>query len=319
MINILFIGLGSIAARHIKNLKSIRNDIRISVFRSGKGQCAKDGILNLVERVCTMIEELDDYYDAIFITNPTSLHYETISKFYNRSNAFFVEKPVFLTGEEDISRFDQKRKNIYVACPLRHSNVIQWLKANIDFGTVHSIRVISSSYLPDWRPGADYRNTYSAHLAMGGGVSVDLIHEWDYIYYLVGLPLCVQCLIKKKSDLEIESDDIAVYIAEYSDKLVEVHLDYFGRKTIRRIELFAQEDTIIADLIRQRIRWMCAGKELDLFEERDSYQKKELRHFFDIVSGKAVNDNTIEDACRVLRIARSGNGHIIYDLRASWL
>ena len=65
----------------------------------------------------------------------------------------------------------------YVACPLRYNAVIQYIKDNIDLQDVISVRSISSSYLPDWRPGVDYRKTYSAKKELGGGVSIDLIHE----------------------------------------------------------------------------------------------------------------------------------------------
>ena len=151
---------------------------------------------------------------------------------------------------------------------------------------------------------ADYREVYSAHKDMGGGVSIDLIHEWDYISYLIGYPHSVQSIITRKSNLEIDSDDIAVYIAEYKDKVVEVHLDYFGRKTQRKIELYTSEDTIVVDLIDQKINWLCSGKVVDLSEDRDSYQIRELQHFLDIAKGKIESDNTIKEACRVLRMAR---------------
>ena len=301
----LFIGLGSIAKRHILNLRSIIGlDLSITVLRSGKGKTLQGSIPKCIDALCTSDAELADYYDAVFITNPTSLHYETLRKYDSFSDTFFIEKPVFVTGRESIDNWLAMDKIFYVACPLRYSNVIQWLKHNIDFSPVHSMRVISSSYLPEWRPEMDYRDAYSAHKDMGGGVSIDLIHEWDYICYLIGFPSVVQSMIRKKSDLEIDSDDVALYTAEYQDMVVEVHLDYFGRKPIRRIELFAKDDTIVADLIDQRIRWLCSGKELDLSEDRDSYQKKELLHFFDILDGKSTNDNGLEEACRVLRIAR---------------
>ncbi len=305
MLSVLFIGLGSIAKRHILNLRSLRREkVYITVVRSGHGGAISDEIICQIDRVCVSYEELETRYDAIFITNPTSLHFDTLKKYIGISEIFFIEKPVFVSGQEYINDFLCLEKKYYVACPLRYSNVIQWLKQNMDFSRVYSIRVISSSYLPDWRPGIDYRDTYSAHKDMGGGVSIDLIHEWDYICYLIGFPKSVQNMIRKKSNLEIDSDDVALYIAEYEDKLVEVHLDYFGRKPIRRIELFSEDDSIMADLIEQKIYWLNSGKEMDLSEDRDSYQKKELQHFLDIVEGKTGSDNGIEEACRVLRIAR---------------
>lgn len=301
----LFIGLGSIAKRHICNLRDICGSKNsITVLRSGHGNKIPQETEGLIDRVCLSENELESIYDVVFITNPTALHYETLSRYFRYSDAFFIEKPVFVTGEEDIGKYLGFKKKYYVAAPLRYSNVIQWLKAYMDFSTVHSIRVISSSYLPDWRPGADYRKIYSAHKDMGGGVSIDLIHEWDYLSYLIGFPKSVKSIISRKSNLEIDSDDIAVYIAEYEDKVAEVHLDYFGRKSIRKMELFSEDDTIVADLIGQRISWIRTGRELDLSEDRDSFQKKELQHFIDIVNGMEESDNNLEEACKVLRIAR---------------
>lgn len=302
---ICFIGLGSIAKRHIKNLKDILGDkAQIDVLRSGHGNVLDESILACISHVYHADTELSDWYDAIFITNPTSLHYDTLKKQLHRSRYFFIEKPVFETGEEDISKFLEQEKIFYVACPLRYTNVIQYLKANVDFSKVHSMRCISSSYLPDWRPETDYRNTYSAHKELGGGVSIDLIHEWDYIHYLIGSPYNVMCIVRKKSNLEIDSDDIAIYIAEYADKLVELHLDYFGRRTIRNAELYTEDDTIIADLIDQKISYLKSGQIIDLSQERNEYQKRELQHFIEIMQGKIPCDNGLKEACSIQKITR---------------
>ena len=111
----------------------------------------------------------------------------------------------------------------------------------------YSARVICSSYLPDWRPGVDYRTVYSAHKEMGGGVTIDLIHEWDYLVDLFGAPLEAYNFKGTYSHLEIDSDDLSVYIARYPSLLAEVHLDYFGRTYRRTIELFCKEGTVTAD------------------------------------------------------------------------
>lgn len=303
---VCFIGLGSIATRHIKNLKDIFADkMEIDILRSGNGKPLDDALQGIIGHVYFDYDSLPKDYDVIFVTNPTRMHYETLQKVQEHAKHFFIEKPVFEMGKEDIAKLQLKKDSVYyVACPLRYTNVIQYLKENIDFNTVYSMRCISSSYLPDWRPGTDYRNTYSAKKELGGGVSIDLIHEWDYICYLAGQPKKVHSFIGKKSNLEIDSDDLAVYIAEYSDKFVELHLDYLGRKAIRKIELFTKDDSIEADLIEQKIIYRKENGIIDLNEDRDSYQKKELLHFFDIVEGKCANDNTIERACQTLRITR---------------
>lgn len=302
---VCFIGLGSIARRHILNLKKlVGTEISIDVLRSGNGNKLDEDFSRNLSNIYFSYDELSGKYDAIFITNPTSKHYETLKKCIDKSDNFFIEKPVFETGEEDISEFISLDKVFYVACPLRYTNVIQYLKENIDFSKVYSMRCISSSYLPDWRPGTDYRNTYSAHKELGGGVSIDLIHEWDYIHYLIGSPKSVKSIISRKSDLEIDSDDIAVYIAEYTDKIVELHLDYFGRQTIRKVELYMKDDTIIADLVNQQIHFLKAGKIIDLSQERNEFQIRELQHFIDIISGKTVCDNDLDEACRILKITR---------------
>ena len=100
---------------------------------------------------------------------------------------------------------------------------MQYVKANIIPDDVICVRAMSSSYLPDWRPGQDYRKTYSAHKDLGGGVSIDLIHEWDYLTYLFGWPKKVHSFIGKKSNLEIDSDDYAIYIAEFEKMIAELH------------------------------------------------------------------------------------------------
>ncbi len=304
---VCFIGVGSIAKRHIKNLKAMLGaDVEIDVLRSGRGNPLDSTIEDQLRAVRFRAEELDEHYDALFVTNPTALHYETLKKFKGLSDNIFIEKPVFVTGSEDITPFQNDGKVYYVACPLRYMNVIRWLKANVDFSAVYSMRCISSSYLPDWRPGTDYRKNFGAHKDQGGGVAIDLIHEWDYICHLIGYPLEVKSFLRRKSALELDSEDVAIYIADYPNTTVEVHLDYFGRATVRNLELYCRDDTIHVDLLKQTIRWLKADKVIELPQARDDYQRLELEHFMEIAARKIPSDNDISRAMRVLRIA---SGH----------
>lgn len=309
-IKICFIGFGSIAKRHIDNtiqLFAEKDKVIIDLFRSSDMTSIPEGYKDKIHQIYTVQSEMPKDYDVIFITNPTQCHYDTLCKFHNNGEHFFIEKPVFDRVDINISNIGLRENSVYyVACPLRYTNVIQFIKENINMDDIYSIRSISSSYLPDWRPGQDYRKTYSAHKNLGGGVAIDLIHEWDYLHYLLGSPEKVFQIKSKVSNLEIDSEDIAIYIASYSNKTVELHLDYFGRKPIRRIELYGRDDTIIGDLIAGEIIYLNSGETVQLTENRNDFQKKELEYFYSLISKDKVgeNANDIGNAYNILKLVK---------------
>lgn len=308
-LEVCFVGIGSIAKRHIKNLYKVcqEDGVKLYIDAVTRSGIIKDSsISSFIRRAYSNENELEKIYDAVFITNPTELHIETLEKMTYFGKNFFIEKPIASIKQlENAMAYRCKEDSVYyVACPLRYNAVIQYIKNNIDPDTVISVRSVSSSYLPDWRQNQDYRDTYSAHKDLGGGVSIDLIHEWDYLSFLFGNPEKVQCYLGKKSNLEIDSEDYAIYIAEYEDKIVELHLDYFGRKTIREVMLFTNDDTIVGDIANNKITFLKSGKHIDFKEERDDYQKRELRHFLNLLDGNEKQDSTIEHAINVLKLTQ---------------
>lgn len=309
---IAMIGLGSIGKRHLLNidkvLKERKIDYTVDLIRRKDSVEMDKTYQNLITNTFLEDEEIPSDYDILFITNPTHLHYKTMEKFRDKAKNMFIEKPVFDLTSIELPKLGLYDQGVYyVACPLRYTDVIQYVKDNINLDQVYSARVICSSYLPDWRPGADYRDTYSAHENQGGGVSIDLIHEWDYLIYLFGEPSKVHNFRGQFSHLEIDSDDLSVYIAEYPDKLVEVHLDYFGRKPLREIQLFTKEDTIIVDIINSEIRYLKSGEKIAFTQERNGYQLAEIENFFSIIEGRVKNENNIITALTTLKIAKDGS------------
>ncbi|MCI9024378.1 MAG: Gfo/Idh/MocA family oxidoreductase [Dorea sp.] len=306
-LKICFIGVGSIAKRHINNLRMIADqrkiDLTVEALRRDVN-VEEEQKLKIVKSYKDY-KDLSDDYDVIFITNPTEFHMETLQKVLNKSKSFFIEKPL-----ASVKNIDQVKKFIfpkervyYVACPLRYTKVLQYLKKYIETKRVIGARCISSSYLPDWRPGKDYRDTYSAHRELGGGVSIDLIHEWDYIKFLFGMPEKIIYWNGKKSYLDVDCEDVALYVAECKNMFIELHLDYFGRSSIREIMIFTDEDTVIGDLINSKITFLKEKKVVEFREERDSYQIAELEHFLDILDGKG-SDNSIEDAYQTIQLTQ---------------
>lgn len=308
-LKIAILGFGSIAKRHLKNIKTVLDNKQtaysIDLIRQNKNKEVDGQYLKIINKIYSEQENIDEDYDIIFITNPTEAHYKSIKKYVKNTKHMFIEKPVFSDSNTNLHELSLKENGIYyVACPLRYTKVIQFVRENVDLNDIYSVRAISSSYLPDWRPGVDYRKVYSSSVEMGGGVSIDLIHEWDYLVYLFGLPLTVNNFKGTFSNLEIDSDDLSIYIAKYKDFLVELHLDYFGRSPIREIQLFTKDDTIIADIANSMVTFKKNGEVLKFNENRNSYQLKEMENFFDIISGEAVNENNVELALQVLNITK---------------
>ena len=303
-LNVCFVGVGSIARRHIKNLNSLCDEKSVNVTIDAFRRTPE--ALNGVENVYCSESEVPGGYDVIFITNPTEFHLHTLKMFHDKGKHFFIEKPVVSISQiEEAKTFQTRDSSVYyVACPLRYNSVIQWIKKNVNPADVISVRSISSSYLPNWRPGKDYRDTYSAHKDMGGGVSIDLVHEWDYLTYLWGQPKSVKSMIGKISNLEIDSDDYAIYIAEYKDKIVELHLDYFGRKTLREIQIITKTDTIVGDIANNKLTSLCTGKVIDFHEGRDDFQKRELEHFINMIDGSDELEDGFHHGLQVLNLTQ---------------
>ncbi|MDR7857535.1 Gfo/Idh/MocA family oxidoreductase [Tissierella sp.] len=302
---VCFFGLGSIGKRHLKNFIEISNEIGIDVeiyaFRTSNS-FIDDYLKSNIISIITDEEKIPNDFDITFITNPTSLHYQTIKLMEEKTKHMFIEKPIFDEKEYEVDNLKLKSNGVYyVARPLVHSNVITELKKIIENEKIYSVRSICSSYLPNWRPNIDYRNVYSAKKDLGGGVSIDLIHEWDYLTYLFGFPIEVFNFQGRFSHLEIDSEDLSIYIAKYKDKLIELHLDYFGRETRRSIEILTKNGDIIGDFTNKKINF-SDGRQTIEFGNEDMYVN-EMRYFINKVLYEENGENNINRAYHVLRLA----------------
>lgn len=305
---VCFIGLGSIGTRHCLNLYTLCRQKGISLevhaVRSSD-RPLKETLSGIGIRTLRSYEEMDPNYDMIFVTNPTSMHYETLMKTGDKSHLFFIEKPVFDREDDNQEALPLSEGTVcYVAAPLRYTSVITAAREFVKTHDIYCARAISSSYLPDWRPGQDYRLTYSAHKDLGGGVAIDLIHEWDYLTMLFGMPESVQSMSGRYSDLEIDSEDLAVYIARYPTFLAEVHLDYFGRETQRELELYTKEGCTHFDIAHSRVVFPN-GEIRQYKEEPNDKYLREMEYFMSLMEdGKKDSENSIRHACNVLRITK---------------
>ena len=303
---VLFVGLGSIGTRHLKNLTAIASEqgfeLEADALRSSNRELPEETQRLLYRQYMNEVE-VPHGYDVIFITNPTNLHFDAIKVLSEKTESFFIEKPIFEDDKYSLADCNLEGKKAYVACPMRFCGTFIELKKALENKKVYSARVLCSSYLPEWRKGVDYREVYSAKKEMGGGVSIDLIHEWDYLADLFGEPKQVYNFQGQYSHLEITSEDLSVYIADYGNMLAEIHLDYFGRSYRRTAEFFVEEGTVTADFGSGTL-YLANGTMVDCIEDVNERYMREMRYFLSFINGEASNINPPQLALRILTIAQ---------------
>lgn len=299
---VLIVGLGSIAKKHVDAIKKLVDDIEIYALRSADaGVSSYAGVRNVFS-----IDDIDfDLLDFIIISNPTSLHYDTISTLLKYNKPLFIEKPLFSTSTSYTDQLveDTIKSEIitYVACNLRFLDSLRQIKNLIADKRINEVNVYCGSYLPNWRPNVDFRKIYSANKGMGGGVHIDLIHELDYMYWLFGKPLVNRSLFKNNSSLSISAFDYANYTWEYPAFTASIILNYYRKDSKRTLEIVTSEGTYLVDILKNIIYF----EEAIIFKSDrriiDTYDDQ-MHYFIHHIMKEDRNFNPIWEANNILKL-----------------
>jgi predicted dehydrogenase len=118
------------------------------------------------------------------------------------------------------------------------------------FGQVLRFSAETAQYLPDWRPGKDYRETVSARADLGGGALLELSHELDYLRWIFGEWDWVSAWTGRTSSLEIDVEDTALVTIgiegdQAATQLVgQLSLDFVRRDKTRTITAICESGTL---------------------------------------------------------------------------
>jgi predicted dehydrogenase len=244
------IGFGSIGKRHAENLLALGFDDTVLLRNQGSGN-----LLGLNE-VSTIDAFFESGVDQVILSNPTSMHMSYLRAMLARNINVLAEKPL-LSDAHDIPEFESLMASYsgkgMVAFNMRYhpciKDIFQILRDK-ELGSLYSARFYVGQYLPDWRPERDYTRTYSAQKALGGGVTLDLIHEIDLALYLVGQPGDrFHAIADHVSDLRVDTEDLVEILYQTPSKcMVTIHLDYLTRGYRRDIQFMGERGYLEVDL-----------------------------------------------------------------------
>jgi predicted dehydrogenase len=312
MKKILFVGLGSIGQRHLKNLISI-GEFELYAFRKRNNPLPQEfGDLKI--NVLVDWEEVKSIRPEICIlASPPIVQQEMLPMIVDLGMDFFIEKPIGLDLhllESMIPVIREKGLVSMVGYNLRYHPIVSRIKNILEeggLGNITSFRLEVGQYLPDWHSNEDYRSGYSANKSLGGGVTLDLIHEIDLAYFLFGEFVEVHGMQSKQSHLEIDVEDTSeIVVRTKMGYIGSIHLDYINRFGSRQGTIHGDKGYLKYDLISSSIELNIKGDELKNYTfdfKRNQMYRDELIAFMNAVLDRTNLTMNFEKGLKVLSYA----------------
>lgn len=219
-------------------------------------------------------------YDYVVVANETTKHLDTVEALASLGfeGHLLVEKPLACSVPQKSLAAPFRTSG--VAYNLRFHPVIAALKAELVNAATVEVRMHVGQYLPDWRPGTDFRKGSSALLASGGGALRDLSHELDLLQYLFGPWRRLVAVGGNRGVLGIETDEMWSVLFELrSGAIVTLTMNYYDRMPERRIAVTTASGSIRADLIGGSLA--TTDGERAFFLERDTTYRLQHRATLD--------------------------------------
>jgi predicted dehydrogenase len=241
----LVVGQGSIGERHARLLGDLGLGVAVVSRHGARSTSASFHALD------EALAEVKPEY--VVVANETAAHRATLMALAAAGFAgrVLVEKPLF---DRLAPVPDHRFAASFVGYNLRFHPVLQELAHLLAEERAISAHLYVGQYLPDWRPGRDYRATASASRQAGGGVLRDLSHELDYLAWLFGACERLAALGGRFSTLEIDSEDVhGLLLAFERCPVVTAQLNYLDRRGVRNLIVNTGKRTIVADLIRSTL------------------------------------------------------------------
>jgi predicted dehydrogenase len=322
----LIAGLGSIGHRHFRNLIAI-GEKDIVLLRTRKATLSDDELAGYPAET-DLAEALKKHQpDAVIVANPTALHLDVAIPAAQAGCHILLEKPVSNSLERlDVLQkaAEQSGSKILVGFQFRYHPTLNKARELIQQGTLGKILTVHAhwgEYLPQWHPWEDYRQGYASRADLGGGVLRTLTHPLDYLRFLLGDVESLWSFNSHLSPLEMDVEDAAeIGLRFVSGAMGGVHLNYFQRPPVHRLEIVGTDGTL---------RWDNADGILHFFKmpapfgsfsdnppapiietfappagfERNQLFLAQTRHFVETAAGKAEPLCSLEDGIMALRLA----------------
>jgi len=311
----LLVGFGSIGRRHLTNLG--RLGVKDwAVVHTGAGTLPFDPPADMRVYPTLARALASERPDFALVTNPTALHVSTAIACAEHGCDLLLEKPISnsLDGiDELVDAVERNGVSVLIGFQFRFHPAFRRIRELLDAGVVGApehVRVTWGEYLPDWHPWEDWRHGYAARPELGGGAHHTISHPFDYLRMLLGEPLDVRASLATAHPLGLDvAESVDAQIRFAGDVDATVHLDYWSRPQIHRLEMTCESGSIVWDYLAGRLAtWSTTRPEwrtedVPGIDRRDELFVDLATHFLDVVRGHARPVCTLRDGVHAVTLA----------------
>jgi predicted dehydrogenase len=255
----LVVGSGSIAKRHIQNLKMLYKDSKV-VCLSASGRSIKPEDIG-ADEACSSVKDIEiSGVDFAIIASPAPFHLQHAIILLENNIPVLIEKPL----TDSIANYKNyyeilinKQNLITIGYNLRYLSsalhMRQLMQKQI-LGRIYSVLIDVGQYLPHWRPKSDYRHSVSSQKCLGGGVLLELSHEIDYLTWIFGRFDNAFCVLDNTGTLEIDVEDrVNAILISKSGIVAQLNMDFLQQYPNRICKVVGEHGNLIWDIIKNNI------------------------------------------------------------------
>ena len=298
--NVLFIGLGIIGQRHLRNLRLKYKDISFYTLKNkhskqlyNSNKAIKGNVQLKYNLRSINLPDINKKIKvhAAFICLPNYLHAKYLKILVEKKIHVFLEKPCGINKKDckilvnTLKKIKRNKLKVVVGYHLRFNPLISKVKTLIkkkEIGKILNVLVENGEHIADYRPYQKYWKVYHSKKKEGGGVLLNQIHEIDYFLDLFDNYKFnkINSLNKKISNLKINTEDTTIsnFIASnLNDKFIlTLLMNSFERPKRRLLKIVGSKGKIIVNLLKNYIEIY----KFDIFANGLKKNKKTLKKLF---------------------------------------
>lgn len=264
-LRVAIVGYGSIGRRHCDNLARLGVAQRVVVRRAEAANPAFSPSADIAV-VHSCEAAIADGLDLAIVCNPTAHHVATTLEFIAAGVPVLIEKPLahrLVDAERLLAEVRRCGVPSGMAYSMRYHPAYALARQCVQSGRLGRVSYAKAwfeTFLPDWHPWEDYRQSYAARRELGGGVLPTLDHEIDFLNWCLGPPATARGATARSGTLEIDADDMAMVSIGYSSNvLASVVLSICRPRLNRGFEFAGADAALRFDFDRLRLELQSAG------------------------------------------------------------